>query len=227
MVTEEVYKEHISKLSGQWPGITYLDYFLKSPDYQDNDVPNITLVGVSPGHQENSNLTRAGFDPLYALCTKSHRLIIVVNPRPSDIVNLGSRFDVDVQFWADLLVGPAWFDNGTVSPGPTEAQHTSFVPFRDDNAYDQLWPLPSDAKRQRHKCFRMVTLKELNDTNSYLNKLYPLNTKARDCAPLGAHAASTRNIVALWTNGKQSPTVEAPWVGKYARTRASAWNFHI
>lgn len=222
MVTEEDYRAHISKLSGQWPGITYLDYFLKSSDYQDNGVGNITLVGVSPDYVQHPKLTRVQFDPAYDGCTKSHRLIIVVNPRPSNIAKLGSRFNVDVQFWADLLVGPAWFDNGTVSPGPTDAQNPSFVPFRDDNAFDQLWPLPSDAKKQRHKCFRMVTLKELNDTNSYLNELYPLNIEARDCAPLGAHVASTRNTVAFWTNEKQNPTPEEPWIGKYTRTRASA-----
>lgn len=215
------YKNHVGRLSGLWPGTTYLDFYLRSPDYNQALETPVTFLDLAHGGGplDPEGCTYPGFDNFigdYNRSRGTHKLIVVEDPSPIVVATLGGSLQIEVQFWGDLLVGPSWFDEGKVSPGPdsSKVDNDHFTPFRDNSLYDQLWPLPSIRQNHRYKCLRVVVLKE-DPAPSPLTESHPLDPNTRRCPPLGAHAKPMRYVVGMWTNQQNRPTTATPWIGKF------------
>lgn len=103
----------------------------------------------------------------------SHQLIILEDPTPELIAELGSEWNIDPQFWADFVVGSLWFDSGKVSiPYRKNGFH-----FQDNSLLDQLWLLPTDARRQDHRCIQFVGHRALDREDKVQKARYrPLET---------------------------------------------------
>lgn len=213
------YRTYVAGLSGQWPGVTYLHYYLQSDAYQQNLRARVTFLELDlNGRPVDLDLGNCEyeFDDFirnYNGHGGTYKLILVENPSPLVLATLGGHFRMEAQFWADLLVGPAWFDKGKIYPGPDSSKSgAAFIPFKDEGLIDQLWPLPSSSQSGRYKCIRAVVLRE-STAVSLPSHGHELDVRTRDCPPLGASAIPTRNTIGIWTNQQQTPTVQNPWIG--------------
>ncbi|XRM37457.1 hypothetical protein ABZX51_000930 [Aspergillus tubingensis] len=127
------YREYVQRLAGQWPGLSYLDAYLQDPLYLQRQTFGIVLVKPSnvPPVQRDLKLEEVlpelddGSSPI---------LIVLEDPTPRMIAELGGQLRIDPQFWADFLVGPSWFGSGKVDIGPGEPS----VQYRDDSLLEQL-----------------------------------------------------------------------------------------
>jgi hypothetical protein len=220
------YREYVSKLAGLWPGLSYLDSYLNHDIYLQRVSFPITLIksrrnpgGEQPEIESDMNLETL----LRGLEDDCDQLIILEDPTPNMIAELGGKFEIDPQFFADFLVGPSWFGSGNLCIGSGEPR----IVYRDDSLLEQLWPLPSAAKGG-HACFRFVGHKEkpadLNSGKSHslkdkslgtsvrslLSTLYPL---AQNAVP-GPHFTRytrLRRSFAIWQHERSSNTT--PWIG--------------
>jgi hypothetical protein len=168
-------------------------------------------------------------DLLDEINNKSDKLIVLEDPTPKMIAELGGRFKIDPQFWADFLVEPSWFGSGKLHVGGGQPQ----IPYRDDSLLEQLWPLPSSALSQQHTSFRFVahveTKGNCEDSQfqsyhdaSLLSKIYPLADNARAGPPSGAESKAIRRIITIWQNRKNRDPIKSnskpesePWLGQY------------
>lgn len=225
------YRGIVSRLAGRWPGLSYLNSYLQERCYLSRTSFPIALIKFKrntpvqgPDLITDLNLQ----DLLKRIDDDSDKLVVLEDPTPKMIAELGGRFKIDPQFWADFLVEPSWFGSGKLHVGGGQPQ----IPYRDDSLLEQLWPLPSSALSQQHISFRFVAHVETkgncedNQFQSYrdaslLSKIYPLADDARAGPPSGAESKAIRRIITIWQNqDNRHPTgseVEptTPWLGQY------------
>ncbi|KAJ5471788.1 hypothetical protein N7530_009145 [Penicillium desertorum] len=132
---------------------------------------------------------------------------------------------MDPQFWADFLVGPAWFGTGKLWIGPGEPG----ICYKDDSLLEQLWPLPAASGNQDHTCTRFVVhrvsvpdqYRHLSDDKS-ITEAYPLVDDAREGPLNGAQSISARHNLVIWQNqhardaGQDRNNQTTPWIGVVA-----------
>ncbi|GLA64105.1 hypothetical protein AtubIFM54640_005273 [Aspergillus tubingensis] len=223
------YREYVQRLAGQWPGLSYLDAYLQDPLYLQRQTFGIVLVKPSnvPPVQRDLKLEELlpelddGSSPI---------LIVLEDPTPRMIAELGGQLRIDPQFWADFLVGPSWFGSGKVDIGPGEPS----VQYRDDSLLEQLWPLPRPARQQEHFCFRFVAHREPTpasfqnsvgpnmDGHSSLSPFFPNCGDVKPGPPICANSIGLRNNLAVWenqharkrANGEtETSSRDIPWIG--------------
>ncbi|KAJ6086550.1 hypothetical protein N7467_005464 [Penicillium canescens] len=187
------YREYVSSLAGQGPGLSYLDLYLNDPRYLSRETFPITVVKLNT-QQDDTN-------PELKTFAKSEK--------------------IDPQFWADYLIGPGWFGSGKVTIGSGEPE----IIYRDDSILEQLWPLPTDARAQKHVCFRFIAHKARNDTgnnsarNGPVSTLYPIVENAWVGPPYCANTTPTRGNLTIWENWQDDgldPIACPQWVGVVA-----------
>ncbi|GFG13787.1 hypothetical protein IFM5058_06623 [Aspergillus udagawae] len=156
------------------------------------------------------------------------KLIILEDPTPNMIAEIGGRLNIDPQFWADFLVGPSWFGSGKLYIGAGEPR----IPYRDDSLLEQLWPLPSAAQELQHASFRFVAHRErkfYGDSNRDLkdrrplSKMYPIAQEARPGPPGSGQSVRVRSNLTIWRNWKsrqraedENQEITEPWIGVIA-----------
>ncbi|KAF4281497.1 hypothetical protein KXX16_004730 [Aspergillus fumigatus] len=162
------------------------------------------------------------------------KLIILEDPTPNMIAEIGGKFKIDPQFWADFLVGPSWFGSGKLYVGAGEPR----IPYRDDSLLEQLWPLPSACRELEHASFRFIAHRErklYTDSKrarkemSPLFETYPIAQKARPGPPGCSQSVRLRGNLTIWRNWKARQRAEdehqqvyEPWIGVTAIQRQSS-----
>ncbi|GKZ78671.1 hypothetical protein AnigIFM56816_002446 [Aspergillus niger] len=215
------YREYVKTLAGRWPGLSYLDAYLQDTLYLERRTFGIVLIKPSdvPPVQHDLGVEKVlrELDDL-----SSPKLIVLEDPTPRMIAELGAKLRIDPQFWADFLVGPSWFGSGKVDIGPGEPS----VQYRDDSLLEQLWPLPKAARQQEHYCFRFVAHREptpnMDDYRS-LSESYPICGNAKPGPPICANSIGLRNNLTVWENQHErdrakgeTPSRDIAWVGVIA-----------
>ncbi|KAH2290290.1 hypothetical protein KXW02_004549 [Aspergillus fumigatus] len=162
------------------------------------------------------------------------KLIILEDPTPNMIAEIGGKFKIDPQFWADFLVGPSWFGSGKLYVGAGEPR----IPYRDDSLLEQLWPLPSACRELEHASFRFIAHRErklytdskrARKETSPLFETYPIAQKARPGPPGCSQSVRLRGNLTIWRNWKARQRAEdehqqvyEPWIGVTAIQRQSS-----
>ncbi|KAH2842537.1 hypothetical protein KXV85_000518 [Aspergillus fumigatus] len=162
------------------------------------------------------------------------KLIILEDPTPNMIAEIGGKFKIDPQFWADFLVGPSWFGSGKLYVGAGEPR----ILYRDDSLLEQLWPLPSACRELEHASFRFIAHRErklYTDSKrarkemSPLFETYPIAQKARPGPPGCSQSVRLRGNLTIWRNWKARQRAEdehqqvyEPWIGVTAIQRQSS-----
>ncbi|KAI2831267.1 hypothetical protein CBS147320_2126 [Aspergillus niger] len=192
------YREYVQTLAGRWPGLSYLDAYLQDALYLQRRTFGIVLIKPSDVAPVQHDLRLEEVLPELDDCS-SPKLIVLEDPTPRMIAELGAKLRIDPQFWADFLVGPSWFGSGKVDIGPGEPS----VQYRDDSLLEQLWPLPKAARQQEHYCFRFVAHREPTpnmDDYSSLSTSYPICGNAKPGPPICANSIGLRNNLTVWEN---------------------------
>ncbi|KAF4268311.1 hypothetical protein CNMCM8812_001893 [Aspergillus fumigatus] len=154
------------------------------------------------------------------------KLIILEDPTPNMIAEIGGKFKIDPQFWADFLVGPSWFGSGKLYVGAGEPR----IPYRDDSLLEQLWPLPSACRELEHASFRFIAHRErklytdskrARKETSPLFETYPIAQKARPGPPGCSQSVRLRGNLTIWRNWKARQRAEdehqqvyEPWIAE-------------
>lgn len=198
------YRKHVAHLAGQWPGLAYLDIYLNDSRYSNEKQAPITLLELD---REMDSKPSSSFPSLcsfwrsYFKSKASCRLIIVEDPTPNTIAEIGGELNIDPQFWADFLVGSAWFQSGEIHIG----LGTSRTAYRDESLLDQLWPLKSAAMEENHICLRFIVQKEADIPKGHdgkkrnvLSDRYPLPKPSRTYPPTMAEGICTRQNATIW-----------------------------
>ncbi|KAL3262138.1 hypothetical protein ABHI18_003066 [Aspergillus niger] len=215
------YREYVQTLAGRWPGLSYLDAYLQDALYLERMTFGIVLIKPSDDASVQRDLRLEDVLPQLDDCSIP-KLIVLEDPTPRMIAELGAKLRIDPQFWADFLVGPSWFGSGKVDIGPGEPS----VQYRDDSLLEQLWPLPKAARQQEHYCFRFVAHREPTpnmDDYSSLSASYPICGNAKPGPPICANSIGLRNNLTVWENQHErdrakgeTPPRDIAWVGVIA-----------
>ncbi|KAL3411737.1 hypothetical protein V8F44DRAFT_223344 [Aspergillus fumigatus] len=226
------YRTYVSQLAGQWPGLSYLDAYLHDDVYLQRKSFPMTLLKFKR-KQPEWGYQMEKFLKLETLLSWTNdecdKLIILEDPTPNMIAEIGGKFKIDPQFWADFLVGPSWFGSGKLYVGAGEPR----IPYRDDSLLEQLWPLPSACRELEHASFRFIAHRErklYTDSKrarkemSPLFETYPIAQKARPGPPGCSQSVRLRGNLTIWRNWKARQRAEdehqqvyEPWIGKLDR----------
>ncbi|EED19254.1 hypothetical protein TSTA_025700 [Talaromyces stipitatus ATCC 10500] len=198
----------IEDLAGQYPGYSYLDFYLNSENVQPRKEPyQIDLVQLSNG-QSDAQFDINTFTDVNKLIDQvrkndSHKLIILEDPTPEVIAHMGSELEIDPQFWADFLVGSFWFDSGKLRID----HRKEYKYFQDDSLLEKVWLLPTDARQQDHCCIRFVAQRALDRKDNAqmkkyksLEKTHGITDGAETGPPNYANTVPEHCKLTLWNN---------------------------
>lgn len=214
------YREYVSHLAGLRPGLSYLDVYLNDTRYLERQFFPITMFLFSRS-EDRPRFQVESFVDLKSFLDRiddnaCQKLIILEDPTPNMVAELGGKLEIDPQFWADFLVGPSWFGpTGRLSIGAGEPR----IPYRDDSLFEQLWPLPTTAKEQDHIAIRFFAHRESKKDSheSHLSRIYPLAKNAEVGPQNCAKSIGVRHNLTIWYNSRPRESRgcgSTPWIGK-------------